>query len=262
MRLTKKKETYNSSEKQNKNVQRSLSSTGKEFYRPPNVQIRKNIMTPSLGSNRSGDSYDRDSGQNMMSIENNFCKYCQAPKDLEGKIIQIFEEISGFFHALNLAHNAWKACKTEKFSPKFVLRNEFPKESEIGIKVNEVFGLCKKNCEILAGLTNDIAVLAKVNPWKNASIRKPAASSICASVQETINKAQKHLTWLKSNSSVNIFETPSDPLSRCLQIELQQSLRERRVLEAKLLNIGNQSTENIVKTIERIVQEHQIELNT
>ena len=94
------------------------------------------------------------------------------------------------------------------------------------------------------------------------TIRKPASSNICATVQETLNKAQKSLTWLKTNTSLNIHENSSDALTRCLQVELQQSLRERRILEAKLLNVGNQSSELVIKTIERIVAENQIELST
>ena len=263
MRSNRKNPSHEDSSDSKKNLIRSLSSfnqlTSKSPAKPP--VVRKNANTPIPWENLTEES-EKTSSQEVPAFDSYICKHCQMPKDYESKILFLLEDILTYFSSIISSYNSWKNCKSEKFSTNANFRNIFPKDSEISRKVLDVQNLCKKSTEILEGLTKDISLLAKTNPWKNATIRKPASSNICATVQETLNKAQKSLTWLKTNTSLNIHENSSDALTRCLQVELQQSLRERRILEAKLLNVGNQSSELVIKTIERIVAENQIELST
>ena len=243
-----------------KGMTRSSSYSSQYLKDSKNQIFHKKNKTPKPNEIQEF-SLEKHSSTEILTVDSTLqCKFCSAPKIYESRIAGVLEDISETLSGIISGYNSWKNLKNSKIKPNLVVKNNFSSVSS-SPKLEEIHKLCKKINDILIELTSDIEVLSKSSPWKNVSLRKPAQNNLCLSVKETISAAQQHLSWLKNNSSIDIFEKSENRLTRCLQLELEQSFRDRRGLEAQLLVNSNSSSEHFIKSLERVIQEHQTELN-
>ena len=265
MRITRKNRELSDEIESKKQISRS-SSSFQGNIKPSLTKLTitdRDTLTPTLGERKIYDSSEKTNTDDTLNLNSiGICKYCLVPKDLEAKILHILEDISYSMNSTITTYNSWKNSQIHKFVAKLKFKDLFPNDTEISVKTLEINNLNKAINDIIFELTQDIEKLSRTSAWKNASVRKPAQNNITISIQETFAQAQKHLAWLKTNTSLKLHENSDNDLTRCLQLELQQSIRERRLLEAKVLTTGNSSPDNIVKILERVIQEHQVDLKT
>jgi hypothetical protein len=230
----------------------NLSANSRIQQHRPSGSVTRNISPRQYLHSESSEKSQRDS-----NFDSGICKFCAAPKDFEGKMTRVLDEVCSNLQKVISAYEAWDKGKTPKFNPRLSFKSSISENSEGFEKMQEVNLMCCKVQGIIGQLTEDVARLAKVSPWMSVSIRKPAANAMGKSLQDAILEAQKRIGRLKEWSKGEVIEK-QEASNRTLVLALMESLRERRMLEVKIGAGNNLSTENIAKVIERLVQEHQM----
>lgn len=233
---------------------RSTSSISAQFRQISNKSpdITKQTLRPSYSEAKK--TPEKNSSTDLFTLDSsNICKNCCAPKDCESKIFSLLNEIHSNLSTIVSAYQSWNNAQTPKFQANLYFNSEFYSGSEISKKLQEISSICVKINEIFNNLTTDLSTLAKTSPWKNVTLRKPAPAGVAFNLQESLEKAQNHLKWLKGHTGVNFLDQSEDVAVRCLQMDLIQSWRDRRVLEVKLAATDKNSPDCVLKTIERIL---------
>lgn len=230
----------------------SISAQNKTFSSksPENSQ---HVLKSSFSESKK--AQEKNNSTDLFTLDSsNICKYCSATKDYESKIFLSLNEIHSSLRAILSSYESWNSAQTPKFKSNLHL-NSFSSDSEILKKLSEISEFCIKINQIFEVLTKDLDRLSKTSAWKNVKIRKPAQAGVAYSLQESFEKARSHLNWLKNATGVSLLDKSEDLNSRCLQMELLQSWRDRRALEIKLAASDRNSPDCVLKTIERVLVE-------
>lgn len=128
--------------------------------------------------------------------------------------------------------------------------------NDIGQEVLELRSSISRVEDLIISLSKDVEKLSKIPSWEKVQIKRPQDTKTTSNVLDSIKQARSHLKQLKSSYNVDTTEISTENiLSRCLQMQLQQSKRDRRELELQLKLPSNPTPEIVYKVLEQLIQE-------
>ena len=206
------------------------------------------ISSSPAQSQESTSDYSKSSG--------NYCTECLKLKKRESSYIQVIHKLTTEIESTLHSLSEWKQAKVPNLNlPKPELKPEECKGA-LGPKIQELHKEIQKAKDSIAKLTQQVSSLSKLPAWEHVQLRRTPEKTAPQSILNAINRARVLISNLKNQTPPTVES--NNELINCLQIQLQQALRDKVQLKLETKLPPNPSCEVISSTLEQLINDKAI----